>query len=175
MIPFFNVPFGGRLRRYISRTVQDGYLTRSATVLTDILLRLPGCEGIYPDVPYVVGTRVTDCRARRRDRHRQGAGCIGAKSPQPTEAARVYMLGAQISFPHGMSAPDVKSSDAGRCEGLITSGVQYCNPTKSLGSDACVRFHTRDAEVVLRFDGESKSPKVSVLILTLALAMRKSV
>ena len=105
MIPFFNVPFGGRLRRYMSCTVQNGYLALSATVLTDILLRLPGCEGIYPDVPYIVGTRVTDCRALRRDRNRQGAMCLGVKSLQPTEAARVYIPGAQISFPHGMSAP----------------------------------------------------------------------
>jgi hypothetical protein len=70
-----------------------------------------------------------------------GAVCLPGIALQPGSAARVYIFGAQISFPHGMTASGVKSSDAGHCEGLITSDVQYCNPTKSLSSDLCVALN----------------------------------
>jgi len=39
----------------------------------EILLPLAGYEGIYPEMTYVVGTQVTNCRRLRRDRTRQGA------------------------------------------------------------------------------------------------------
>jgi len=73
VMPFFNVLFGGRLRRYISCTALHCYLELSATVWMEILLPLAGCEGIYPEATYVVGTQVTNCRRLRRDRIRQGA------------------------------------------------------------------------------------------------------
>jgi len=73
VMPFFNVLFGGRLRRYISCTTLHCYLELSATVRMEILLPLAGYEGIYPEMTYVVGTQVTNCRRLRRDRTRQGA------------------------------------------------------------------------------------------------------